>query len=195
MKKRLCLRGKNAGRAETVKEAHTGMKDVFLVYNKCCFYEIVILNYFMNFSHCDMVFCTLDGKPIRAMEGFTVNADAPLNSLEKGEIRSFVLPGGNIPEIDTAEVHAYLQDLKKRGALIAGICAGVDVLDRAGILRDVQSTHSTDEDWVSDRNVTTARANAYVDFAIEVAKKLNLFESEEDLQGTIDFWKHYHRMQ
>lgn len=195
MKKRLCLRGKNAGRAENVKEAHTGMKDVFLVYNKCCFYEIVILNYFMNFSHCDMVFCTLDGKPIRAMEGFTVNADAPLNSLEKGEIRSFVLPGGNIPEIDTAEVHAYLQDLKKRGTLIAGICAGVDVLDRAGILRDVQSTHSTDEDWVSDRNVTTARANAYVDFAIEVAKKLNLFESKEDLQGTIDFWKHYRRVQ
>lgn len=30
------------------------------------FYEIVILNYFMNFSYCDMVFCTLDGKPIRA---------------------------------------------------------------------------------------------------------------------------------
>lgn len=71
----------------------------------------------------------------------------------------------------------------------------MDVLDRAGILRDVQSTHSTDEDWVSDRNVTTARANAYVDFAIEVAKKLNLFESEEDLQGTIDFQKNYHRVQ
>lgn len=71
----------------------------------------------------------------------------------------------------------------------------MDVLDRAGILRDVQSTHSTDEDWVSDRNVTTARANAYVDFAIEVTKKLNLFESEEDLQGTIDFWKNYHRVQ
>lgn len=71
----------------------------------------------------------------------------------------------------------------------------MDVLDRAGILRDVQSTHSTDEDWVSDRNVTTARANAYVDFAIEVTKKLNLFESEEDLQGTIDFRKHYHRVQ
>ena len=91
MKKRLCLRGKNAGRAETVKEAHIGMKDVFLVYNKCCFYEIVILNYFMNFSHFDMVFCTLDGKPIRAMEGFTVNADAPLNSLrkEKSAVLSF----------------------------------------------------------------------------------------------------------
>ena len=71
------------------------------------FYEIVILNYFMNFSHCDMVFCTLDGKPIRAMEGFTVNADAPLNSLEKGEIRSFVLI------LLKAGLSLDLQDLKK----------------------------------------------------------------------------------
>ena len=171
------------------------MKDVFLIYNKCCFYEIVILNYFMNFSHCDMVFCSLDGKPVRAMEGFTVQADLALRDLDRAQIRSFVLSGGNIPEIDKAEVHAYLQELKKRGVLIAGICAGVDVLDRAGILCDVKSTHSTDKDWVSDRNVVTARANAYVDFAIEVAKKLELFESEEDLQGTIDFWKHYHRVQ
>lgn len=31
------------------------MKDVFLVYDKSCFYEIVILNYFMSFSNCDML--------------------------------------------------------------------------------------------------------------------------------------------
>ncbi|MFQ9192623.1 MAG: hypothetical protein ACLR4G_13990 [Agathobacter rectalis] len=48
------------------------MKDVFLVYDKSCFYEIVILNYFMSFSNCDMVFCSLDGKPVRTMEGFSV---------------------------------------------------------------------------------------------------------------------------
>lgn len=54
------------------------MKDVFLVYDKSCFYEIVILNYFMSFSNCDMVFCSLDGKPVRTMEGFSVNVDMPL---------------------------------------------------------------------------------------------------------------------
>ena len=79
--------------------------------------------------------------------------------------------------------------------LIAGICAGVDVLDNAGILCNVKSTHSTGEDLVCDKNIITARANAYVDFAIEVAKKLDLFVSEEDLQETIDFWKHYNRVQ
>lgn len=39
----------------------------------------------------------------------------------------------------------------------------------------------------------TARANAYVDFAIEVARKLDLFDSEEDLRETIDFWKKFKR--
>ena len=40
----------------------------------------------------------------------------------------------------------------------------------------------------------TARANAYVDFAIEVARKLDLFDSEEDLRETIDFWKKFKRV-
>lgn len=171
------------------------MKDVFLVYNESCFYEIVILNYFMNFTNCEMVFCSLDGKAIRAIEGFSVNVDMALRDLEKEQIRSFIIPGGNISEIDKEEVRAYLQDLKEREVLIAGICAGVEVLDHAGILQNVRSTHSTDEDLVNDKNVITARANAYVDFAIEVAKKLDLFVSEEDLQETIDFWKNYKRVQ
>ena len=171
------------------------MKDVFLVYNTSCFYEIVILNYFMKYSNCDMIFCSLDGKSVKAMEGFSVNVDMSLHDIDKEQIRSFVIPGGNIAEIDNVDVKAYLKDLKKRGVLIAGICAGVDVLDKAGILCEVQSTHSTNQDLVNDKNVITARANAYVDFAIEVAKKLDLFVSEEDLQETIDFWKYYNRVQ
>lgn len=171
------------------------MKDVFLIYNGCCFYEIVTLSYFMNFSHCDMVFCSPGGQPVRAMEGFSVNADLSFTALDKEEIRSFILPGGNISEIDTPTVKAYLQALKRQDVLIAGICAGVDVLDRAGVLCDVKSTHSLDADWVADKNVITARANAYVDFAIAAAKSLGLFASEDDLRETISFWKHSQRIQ
>lgn len=171
------------------------MKDVYLVYNKSCFYEIVILSYFMNFSNCDMLFCSLDGKPVKAMEGFSVNVDRALKDVEKEQIRSFIVPGGNISAIDNEEVWTYLQELKKKQVLIAGICAGVDVLDHAGILDGLQSTHSTDLDFVNDNHVITARANAYVDFAIEVAREMNLFVSEEDLQETINFWKYYNRVQ
>lgn len=168
---------------------------MFLVYNKSCFYEIVILNYFMRFSHCEMIFCSLDGQPVRAMEGFSVQVDTSLADLDREQIRSFVLPGGDISEIDNEKVQMYLRAFKERGVCIAGICAGVDVLDHAGILCGVKSTHSTNEDLVCDKNIITARANAYVDFAIEVAKELGLFASEEDLQETIGFWKHFHRIQ
>ncbi len=171
------------------------MKDVFFVYDTSCFYEIVILSYFMKFSNCDIVFCSLDGKPVRAMEGFSVNVDMSLKELKQEQIRSFVLPVGNISGINHAEIKSILRDLKGRNVLIAGICAAVDVLDDSGILQNVRSTHSTNEDIVNDKNIITARANAYVDFAIEVAKELELFVSEDDLQETIDFWKNYNRVQ
>ena len=129
------------------------------------------------------------------MEGFSVNVNVPLKALDIEQVRSFIIPGGNSSEIDTPEVRAFLQALKIQEILIAGICAGVDVLDHAGILCDVKSTHSSEVDLVTDKNVITARANAYVDFAVEVAKKLNLFVSEADLQETINFWKHYQRVQ
>ena len=171
------------------------MKDVFLVYHGCCFYEITVLSYFMSFSHCDTALCSLDGKPVRAMEGFSVNADLSLANLPIGQLRSFILPGGSSSEIDCAEVRSILRHLNERNVLIAGICAGVDVLEHAGLLHDVRSTHTVPDDLVHDKNVITARANAYVDFAIETAMTLGLFTGEEDLQETIRFWKERQNIQ
>ncbi len=169
------------------------MKDVFLLYDTSCFFEIVILNYFMSLTGCEIIYCSLDGQPVRAMEGYSVNADMALKDVDSRQIRSFFVPGGDISAIDTDEVREYLQELKSRQVLIGGICAGVDLLARAGILDDWDSTRSSDLDIVNDGHVITARANAYVDFAIEAAKELGLFEDEADMQETIDFWKYHKR--
>lgn len=85
--------------------------------------------------------------------------------------------------------------MQSHGGIIAGICAGVDVFDHAGILEGIESTHSADLDVAVTDKVITSRANGYVDFAIEVAKKMNLFADEKDLQETIAFWRDYQRMQ
>ena len=171
------------------------MKDVFFIYDSCCFYEIVTLSYFMRFSGCDLVFCAPEGKPVRVMEGFTVQPDLSLGELDREEIRSFILPGGAVSAINHQEIWNLLRELKAKQVLIAGICAGVDVLDAAGILEKVRSSHSVDEDLVKDGNIITAWANAYLDFAIKTADALGLFSSEEDLQETIAVWKHHQRMQ
>ena len=111
------------------------------------------------------------------------------------EIELAIVPGGNIKAIDNPIVWNCLKDVKSRGGILAAICAGVDVLDHAGILDGVVSTHSSDLDVAVADQVITSRANGYVDFAIEVAKKMNLFQDEADLQETIAFWKDYRRMQ
>ena len=170
------------------------MKHIFLLYDTSCFFEIVILNYFMSLTGCEIIYCSLDGQPVRAMEGYSVNADMALKDVDSRQIRSFFVPGGDISAIDTDEVREYLQELKSSQALIGGICAGVDLLARAGILDDRDSTRSSDLDIVNDGHVITARANAYVDFAIEAAKELGLFEDEADMQETIDFWKYHKRV-
>ncbi len=169
------------------------MKDIVLLYDNCCIYEIVILNYFLKCTGSDLVFCSIDGKMARAMEGYSIHADMPLQDVDLSEVRSFIVPGGEIANIDRNIVYDCLRALDDRGALIAGICAGVNVLDRAGLLKEIRSTHSGDFDCIRDGNIVTARANAYVDFAIETAKALDLFEDEDDLQETIAFWREFKR--
>lgn len=171
------------------------MKNVFLVYDNCCFYEIVILNYFMKFTKQEVVISSLDGKSITCMEGYSVNVEKSLKDIEINKINSLIIPGGDIRKINNKEVHKIIRSLIERKAIVSAICAGVDVLDDAGILKGVKSTHSEDIDICSDKRIITARANAYVDFAIEVAKELNLFKDEADLQETIDFWKFHKRVQ
>lgn len=170
------------------------MKDVVLLFDTACVYEIVILNYFLKVTGSDMIFCSVDGKGITSTEGYSVNVDTKLSEIDVNEIRSLIIPGGDVSSIQNEEVHELLGNVKACGKVIAAICAGVDVLEEAGILQGVKSTHSEDLDTARDKHVITARANAYVDFAIEVGKELELFEDEADLQETIDFWKFHKRM-
>lgn len=171
------------------------MKNIILLYNTSCIYEIVILNYFLKYAGKDVVFVSLDGNSIIAMEGYSINVSGRLLDICPKDVELIVIPGGNITEIDNPTVWKYLANVQANQGVIAGICAGVDVLDHAKVLAKIDSTHSNDLDVVVAETVITARANGYVDFAIEVAKKMGLFEDETDLKETIAFWRNYQRMQ
>ena len=155
------------------------MKTVALLYDTSCIYEIVILNYFLKVTGKEMQFVSLDGKEITATK----------------DVELLVIPGGDIEKIDIPEVWKYLKSVKDLGGRIAAICAGVDVVEHAGLLEGIESTHSGEKDVVTSDRITTSRANGYVDFAIEVAKQMELFEDEADLQETIAFWREFRRIE
>lgn len=165
------------------------MKTVVLLYETCCLYEIMITNYFLQCCGHKLVFATLDGKSVTAQEKFSVNATCALHEIDPKEVELLLVPGGNIESIANEEVYSFIRAVVDNKQLVAGICNGVDELEKAGILEGIESTHSVKEAMVIGEHVITARANMYVDMAIEIGKKMNLFTDEADLQETIDFWK------
>ncbi len=165
------------------------MKTVVLLYETCCIYEIVITNYFLQCTGHEIVFATLDGNAVTAQEKFSLNATCALNEIDPKEVELLLIPGGEISSIDNEEVYSYIRAVVDNKGLVAGICNGVDVLDNAGVLEGIESTHSVKDDLVVGEHVITARANMYVDMAIAIGKKMELFADEADLQETIDFWK------
>ncbi len=171
------------------------MKCLVLLYNSSCIYEIVTLNYFLNYTNKEVAFVSMDGSSVTAMEGYSINVNMSLNDVNISEIELLVITGGDIVEIDNKKVYELINKVNENGGLIAGICAGVDVLEHSGVLLDRKTTQNTDLDVVIDNNIITARANAHIDFAIEVGKKLDLFEDEQDIQETIEFFKEHKRME
>ena len=113
------------------------MRTVVLLYNTSCIYEIVILNYFLKYTGKDIVFVSYDGNPVIAMEGYSINVSDKLLNISPKDVELMIVPGGDITEIDRSEVWKYLADVHSNQGLIAGICAGVDVLDHAGILETI----------------------------------------------------------
>jgi 4-methyl-5(b-hydroxyethyl)-thiazole monophosphate biosynthesis len=116
-----------------------------------------------------------------------------------------VIPGGEPGAYKEREdVNNLLREIHKRGKPIAAICGGPEFLANAGILKDKRITHGhseeyaqevfkectlVDEDVVVDGNIVTSRGQAYAEFAVEIGRQLNFFESEEEAEGTLSWFK------
>jgi 4-methyl-5(b-hydroxyethyl)-thiazole monophosphate biosynthesis len=94
-----------------------------------------------------------------------------------------------------ADLDDLLRAADRDGLLLAGICAGALVLAKTGVLRGRRITHTytvdhgpreiveaterffegseyVDEPLVADGSVITAKPEAYVEFAVEIALRL-----------------------
>ena len=85
------------------------MKTVVLLYETCCIYEIVITNYFLQLCGHELVFATIDGKPVTAQEKFSLNATCALKDIDPKDVELLLVPGGNISSIDNEEVYSFIR--------------------------------------------------------------------------------------
>lgn len=151
----------------------------------------------------EIITATVDGKTVTGEGGFLCQPHVSMEHIEVADYELFIVPGGHIfDHLENDQLLSIVNKLHEQNKWIAGICAGTSLLHAAGVLNkkkfstsltsdEKQLAHLHEWEYKQNKDVTvdgkiiTAVGSAYVEFATEIMKQLNLFneaEAKENLQ-------------
>ena len=135
--------------------------------------------------------------------GLQIVPQLPFEEVNTADYVALLVPGGNPDEIvGKTHVQKLIREFHTADLIIGGICAGVLVLADSGILKGQTITHNytekfapievvnfTKQFWadvnykeslcITSGNIVTAMPNGYVEFAVELALKLNVIPPDK----------------
>ncbi|MGE7850608.1 DJ-1/PfpI family protein [Bacillus paramycoides] len=154
----------------------------------------------------EVITATVDGTTVTGEGGFLCQPHVSIGHIEVVDYEVFIVPGGHIfHHLENEQLLSIVSELHKQNKCIAGICAGTSLLHAAGVLNEKKfSTSLTpevkhlahlhkweykqEEDVTVDGKIITAVGSAYVEFAIEIVKQLNLF-NESEVNENLQYFK------
>jgi len=196
-----CLRI-SIGGGDTMKKALIFLFDGFAEF------EVNIASLFLISKEFEIITATVDGKTVTGEGGFLCQPHVAIEHIEVADYEVadyevFIVPGGHIfNHLENEKLLSIVNELHKQNKWIACICAGTSLLHAAGVLNkkkfstsltpdEKQLAHlhewkyKQNKDVTVDGKIITAVGSAYVEFATEIMKRLNLFneaEAKENLQ-------------
>jgi putative intracellular protease/amidase len=187
-------------RAKGVKN----LKTYILIYDEFVQFEVIFASYFMK-TKGEIVTVGLTNEKVSSFEEFITVPHMTIDEIDLNDVDIFIIPGGNPKTLKSNRFDKLLKKLNKKGIPIAAICSAPIHLARSGILKGKSYTTTLpidefkifekenfiNKNVVVDKNIITAKASGYVDFAIEIGKVMNIFENEEDLEETIRYFKRF----
>lgn len=177
-----------------------------LIYDKFCDFEVTIALSWMNKQN--IVSVGLEDREFVSESKFKVVPDLTISEVAPGDADLLIIPGGSpgsyLKGVDDEYVELlfhHIRALDRKGKLIGAICGGPEFLALAGVLNGRRITHGfddrlhpsfdgaiyVDEPVVVDKNIITAKGNAFIKFGLVLMDLLDLFESEEERRNDIDW--------
>ncbi|MBY0413812.1 MAG: DJ-1/PfpI family protein, partial [Bdellovibrionales bacterium] len=167
------------------------MKDVIaLLYPGCIFFELALASELLSKKY-NIRYVTPDGSDHLANNGMVLKAYGAFKDVNMDNVAAILVPGGNFDSVkDDLDSDRLLQIAFDKKIWLAAICGGPFLLGKAGVLKDKKIAHGfnanqllflspyfegttfTDDKWVSDQNILTARPEAHIEFAVELAARL-----------------------
>lgn len=143
---------------------------------------------------------TEESLDLKTSQGVSFRADLTFDQIVADDYFGLYIPGGTAGAYsmrDNKKVINLIQNFNKEGKIIAAICAGPVVLNKAGILTDKKATsfpamkeemdktgtYIDDKIVVTDGNITTGRGAAVTNYlALELARIIEGEEAVEKLK-------------
>ena len=163
---------------------------VVVLYPGCIFLEVALAIELLAEKY-QIVFATPDGLEHKASNGSILKVQTSYQDIDLSFCRALVVPGGNPGSIaENKEIDQVIRAANEKGVLLAAICAGPFVLAKANVLKGKRIAHGyslkqleflkqnfvdvvlTAERFISDGNFITAKPDAHIDFAVEIACRL-----------------------
>jgi len=183
------------------------MKIAVFYYDGFSEFEVVLACLF--FKERNLISIALENREYRSEGRQRFCVDQVIKDVDLDSLDLLIIPGGEpAPLVDNLELKNFVEGLVARNKKVAGICGGASLLAGLGVLKgrrctgmssgmdpDVPSSQyfaeSTflEEQVVVDGNIITAQGQAYVEFAIELARQVDLCEEEGDYEEALRWFK------
>jgi putative intracellular protease/amidase/ADP-ribose pyrophosphatase YjhB (NUDIX family) len=171
------------------------MKNVVaLLYPGSIFFEIALATELLAKKY-KIIYATPDGSDHLSTNGMTLKAHTSFKNIDLSETQAILVPGGDADSVkDSIDTDILLNAANDKKLWIAAICMGPYLLAKAGILKDRKISHGLVNDQIdyfaahfknvelvsdpftSDQNILTARPEAHIDFAVELASRLEAID-------------------
>lgn len=181
------------------------MNTYVLIYEGFAQFEVVLANYFLK-TKGSITTVGINKKSVTSGEGFITLPHMTIDEVSLKDVDLFIIPGGD-PEIlsNNESFYSFLKKLSDENKKIGAICSGPIHLAKSGILDNrkftttisleehncFNKTNFQDKNVVIDGNIITAKANGYVDFALELGNMMGIYENEEDYKETVEYFRNF----
>ncbi len=179
---------------------------VAILYPGCIFFEIALAIELLAEKY-QIILATPDGADHYASNGSVIRATTSYQKIELSNCRAVIVPGGNPGSIkDNKAIDEVIQAANNKGLWLAAICGGPLILAKANILKGkriahgydpkqleflksyFEGVHLADEKFVCDGNIVTAKPDAHIDFAVELACRLDIVDASKATR-TKDYYR------
>lgn len=184
------------------------MRIALFYYDGFAEFEIVLAGLIFQRDH-EILAVALEDREYRSEEQQRFLVDQTLRDSDVESIDLLIVPGGDPGDlVENEELKVFVQNLLSSGKKVAGICGGALLLAGLGVLdgkrctgmdrgeapeipefRYFEATEFSNDYVVVDGNLITGQGQAYIEFAVELARQMGLVKSDQEYQDGVNWFK------